>query len=193
MRRGAGQLFPLILLGLLAALSFWLERAVDLPEGRRDGRLRHDPDTYVSNFTVRRLDAGGVLKYHLVAPHMQHYGDDDSSLVSKPTLTSFRPDAPEVVLSGDQAVVTSKGEVVHLWGNVVARRAPDGQRPEMVARMPDLTVRPDDGIGFTDSPVEITQGESWIKGTGMFLDNNVSTLTLKSRVTGMYFKPKAPQ
>ena len=60
-------------------------------------------------------------------------------------------------------------------------------RPEAVARMPDLTVRPDDGIAFTQSPVVITEDRSWVKGVGMDLDNNNSTFVLQSQVTGLYY------
>lgn len=193
MKRWSGQLFPVILLSLLAALSFWLERAVDLPESRRDGKQRHDPDTFVENFVVRRLNVEGNLQYRLTSPSMRHYPDDDSSLLTLPKLTYYRPDAPDMTLTGKNAYVTSKGEVVLFWDNVVATRAATQERPEMVARMPDLTVRPDDGIGFTGSPVEITEGRSWIKGVGMNMDNNESTLVLQSQVTGLYHKPKAPQ
>lgn len=193
MKRWSGQLFPLVLLGLLAALSFWLERVVDLPEGRHDGKQRHDPDTYVENFVVRRLDTSGTLKYRLTAPHMEHYPDDDSSLLRSPTLVSYHADAPTMTLTGKNAYVTSQGEVVLFWNDVVATRAATGERGEMKARMPDLTVRPDDGIGFTGSPVEITEDRSWIKGVGMNMDNNESTLILQSRVKGLYYKPKAPQ
>jgi lipopolysaccharide export system protein LptC len=193
MKRWSGQLFPIVLLSLLAALSFWLERAVDLPEGKHDGKQRHDPDAFVENFTVRRLNVDGVLQYRLSAPRMQHYPDDDSSLLDQPKITYYRPDTPDMTLTGKHAYAISKGEVVLFWDDVVATRAATAQRPEMVARMPDLTIQPDDGIGFTGSPVQITEGQSWVKGVGMHLDNNESTLVLQSQVTGLYFKPKAPQ
>lgn len=193
MKRWSGQLFPIALLSLLAALSFWLEHAVDLPEGKHDGKQRHDPDAFVENFVVRRLNVDGVLQYRLTAPRMQHYPDDDSSLLIQPNLIYYRPDAPDMTLTSKNAYSTSKGEVVLFWDNVVATRAATAERPEMVARMPDLTVQPDDGIGFTGSPVEITEGRSWMKGVGMHLDNNESTLVLQSQVTGLYYKPKAPQ
>jgi lipopolysaccharide export system protein LptC len=64
-------------------------------------------------------------------------------------------------------------------------------RPEMVARMPDLTAEPDAGIAFTSSPVEITQGQSWVKGVGAHLDNNTSTLILQSQVRGLLIRPRA--
>lgn len=192
-QRWSGQLFPVILLSLLAALSFWLERAVDLPEGKHDGKLRHDPDTFVENFVVRRLNVDGVLQYRLTSPRMLHYADDDSSLLTDPKLVYYRPDAPDMTLTGKHAYVASKGDVVLFWDDVVATRAATPQRQEMVARMPDLTVLPDDGIGFTGSQVQITEGQSWMKGVGMHMDNNQSTLALQSQVTGLYHKPKAPQ
>lgn len=190
MKRWSGQLFPITLLALLAALSFWLESAVDLPDARHDGKTRHDPDTIAENFTVRRLNVDGVLQYRLTAPRMVHFPDDDSALVSQPQLTYFRPDAPDILLSGTNALISSRGETVYLWDQVIARRAATADRAEMIARMPDLTVQPDAGIAFTDSPVEITQGPSFTRGVGMHLDNNAAVLVLKSQVSGLFYAPK---
>lgn len=193
MKRWSGQLFPVLVLSLLAGLSFWLEHAVDMPDPRRDGKLRHDPDTFVENFTVKRFDVNGILQYRLISPHMIHYADDDSSLFQKPRLTYYRPGAPDMVLVGNQGFAASKGETVYFWDDVVATRAATAERPEMLARMPNLTVQPDAGIAFTDSPVEMTQGQSWMKGIGLQLDNNTSTAVLQSQVTGYYLRPKTPQ
>ncbi len=191
MKRWSGQLYPIVILVALAALSFWLERAIDLPATKRDGKTRHDPDTFVDNFVVRRFSADGILQYRLRSPRMLHFADDDSSLVDQPRLVYYRPDAPDMTLSGQHAFVAAEGETVYFWDDVVATRAPTATRPEMVARMPNLTVQPDDGIAFTDSAVEITQGQSWTKGVGMHLDNNTSILVLKSQVTGLFYRPKA--
>ena len=57
--------------------------------------------------------------------------------------------------------------------------------------MPDLTVQPDDGTAFTQSPVEITEDKSWVKGVGMHLDNNTSTFELQSQVTGLSYPRRA--
>lgn len=187
------QLFPIILLSLLAALSFWLAHSVDLPEPRSDGKQRHDPDAFIDNFQVRRLNAAGALQYRLTAPHMQHFPDDDSSLLAQPRLDYYRPDQPPMTLSGKNGYVASKGETVFFWDDVKATRAASSDRPAMIATMPDLTVQPDEGFAFTDSPVEIAQGRSWLKGIGMEIDNYNSVLVLKSQVTGTYYRPKAPQ
>lgn len=190
MKHWPSQLFPIILLALLAGLSFWLQKTVDQGETRSDGKLRHDPDAIAENFVVRRFDDTGNVKYRLTAPYLVHYPDDDSSELQSPVLISYRPDAAPVTLTAKHAKVTAKGETVYLWDDVSATRAATPERPEMVARMPDLTTQPDVGIAFTNSPVEITQGQSWIKGVGAHLDNNTSTLVLQSQVTGLYIRPR---
>ena len=187
MKLGANQLFTIALLASLAGLSFWLERIVAPVETRQDGKLRHDPGSIAENLLVRQFDEEGRVKYRLTAPYLEHFPDDDASELKKPTLTQYRPDAAPVTVSGDNARVTSKGEVVFLWDDVKVVRAATVDRPEAVARMPDLTVHPDDGIAFTQSPVEITEDKSWVKGVGMRLDNNTSTFELQSQVTGLYY------
>ena len=187
MKLGASRLFTIVLLALLAGLSFWLDRAVAPAETRRDGKLRHDPDSIAENLLVRQFDEEGRVKYRLTAPHLEHFPDDDASELKKPILTQYRPDAAPVTVSGDNARVTSKGQVDILWDDVKVVRAATADRPEAVARMPDLTVQPDDGTAFTQSPVEITEDKSWVKGVGMRLDNNTSTFELQSQVTGLYY------
>jgi len=140
MRFGSSQLFVIVLLALLAGLSFWLQRAVAPVEVVRDGKLRHDPDAIAENFMVRQFDEKGRIKYRLTAPYMMHFPDDDSSELKSPTLIHYRPNAPQLTLTGNNAKVTSKGQTVFLWDDVKAVRAATPARPELVARMPDLTV-----------------------------------------------------
>lgn len=191
MRYGSSQLFVIVLLALLAGLSFWLQRTVAPVETVRDGKLRHDPDAMAENFQVRQFDEKGRVKYRLTAPYLTHFPDDDSSELKSPTLIHYRPNAPALTLSGQNAKVSSKGQTIFLWDDVKAVRAATPERPELVARMPDLTVRPDDGIAFTQSPVVITEDKSWVKGVGMHLDNNTSTFELQSQVSGLSYPRRA--
>jgi lipopolysaccharide export system protein LptC len=190
MKHWPSQLFPVIVLLILAGLSFWLQSTVDRGESNHDGKFRHDPDAMAENFTVRRFDQNGQIKYRLTAPYLVHYPDDDTSELKSPTLTSYRAEGSQVVVTGDHAKVTAKGETIFLWDNVSVTRAATPDRLEMVARMPDLTAQPDAGIAFTGSPVEITQGQSWVKGVGATLDDNTSTLVLQSQVTGLYIRTR---
>ncbi len=191
MKHWHSQIFPILLLALLAALTFWLSKVNERDAPKSDGKLRHDPDAIAENFVARRFDENGKLKYRLTAPRLTHYPDDDTAIVKSPVLVSYRGEAPPITVKGNNAKITAKGETVYLWEAVSITRAATAERPEMVAWMPDLTAQPDIGIAFTNSPVEITQGQSWIKGVGAHLDNNTSTLVLQSQVTGLYIRPKS--
>ncbi len=191
MRHWPSQLFPIILLGALAGLTFWLQNVVNGSDGNHDGKLRHDPDAIAENAVVRRFDESGAVKYRLTSPYLEHFPDDDSTELKSPVLTSYRPKSPDVTVTARNARVTSRGEVAYLWDDVRVSRAATADRPELVALSPDLTVQVDAGIAFTGSPVEITQGQSWLTGVGVHIDNNASTFVLQSQVKGHYLRPRA--
>lgn len=190
MKALSSQFFVIALLAVLAGLTFWLNTSINGEEPRPDSKLRHDPDAKTKNFSIRRFDNTGEVKYLLSAPFMKHFPDDDTSEITSPNLVSFRPEAPPVTITSKFGKITSKAETVFLWDDVSITREATVDRPEMIARMPDLTSQPDAGYAFTNSPVEITQGESWVKGVGAYLDNNTSTLILQSQVTGLYIRPR---
>lgn len=190
MKHWPSQLFPIIILSVLATLTFWLQSAIDPGNDKHDGKFRHDPDGVAENFIVRRFDETGRVKYRLTGPYMVHYADDDSSELKSPVLISYRPDAPQIRVTSNFAKITSKGEVAYLWDDVRITRAATAEQLELVARTPDLTVQTDAGFAFTNSPVEITQGQSWVTGVGAQIDNNKSTFVLQSQVKGQYIRSR---
>ena len=50
---------PVLLLGGLAALTYWLDAQVQAPPPRRDGSTRHDPDIVAEGVRVLTQDVGG--------------------------------------------------------------------------------------------------------------------------------------
>jgi lipopolysaccharide export system protein LptC len=189
---GSPALFPLLLMVALAGLVYWLEVRTEPPLPQEDANLRHDPDATAENFTVLRYGTDGRLRYRLVADYMEHYPDDDSSLIQLPRLTSFRPQSPDINLTGKSALVTEKGNRVLVQEDVVLTRAPFAGRPALVARTPELTVLPDEGKAFNHHPVQITQGESWLNGVGLQMDNNQGTFILQKQARGAYVRNPAP-
>ena len=49
---------------LLAVGSWWLTRTVTVPDKVFDGKLRHDPDYTIENFTVSVMGARGQRRCH---------------------------------------------------------------------------------------------------------------------------------
>lgn len=193
MKSGAGQLFPVLLLGLLAALSFWLQGVVDreMPASRPAGAQRLDATA--EHFSILRLDDQGKPRYRLIAPYLAHYPDDDATLVTFPTVLNYREAEDPVVISAHEAVIAVGGDVVHLWGGVVAQRGATAKAPQLVAQMPDLTLQTQDKYAFTASPVEINQGNAWLKGIGLRMDHAASQLFLDAAVRGYYLRPRGKQ
>ena len=123
MKHWPSQLFPIVILALLAGLTFWLQSRVAADITIHDGKLRHDPDAIAENFVARRFDQTGQLKYRLTAPYLVHYPDDDTSEITSPTLTSYRPKTPPVTVTADRAKLTAGGEIAYLRDNVRLSRA----------------------------------------------------------------------
>lgn len=188
MKHWQSHLFPLSLLALLAGLTFWLQSTVDPEQAPSDSKARHDPDAIAENFVVRRFDEHGQVRYRFSAPYMAHYPDNDTSGIRQPRLQAFRPNAPTLSLQADEAVVTGKGETILLKKHVLLTRAGHAGTPPLVARMPELTIYPDQGLANTPSAVHITQGNAWLKGIGMQVDQNAATFVLLSNVQGAYLR-----
>jgi lipopolysaccharide export system protein LptC len=187
MKHGGSALFPLSLLLVLTLLTFWLRYATELDVPNRDGRYRHDPDYILSDTVLRKLDRNGLLKYTLRVAEARHYPDDDTTDILRPDLThqSSEDDKPPVRISAERGHLSQDNERVDLYDKVRIHRPPSGKYDEFTATMNALTVFPNDETAFTQSPVLITQGKSWVKGVGMRVNNRTQTYVIESRAVGV--------
>ena len=181
MKQWGSALFPLSLLLALAALTFWLRYATELPESRNDGKDRHDPDFIISDSVLRKLDRTGQLQYTLNSVEIRHYPDDDSTDMIKPHLIYLYPTRPSLTIRSERGHSNKEGQQVDLYGEVQITRAASAKDEEMNGYTPELTVFPDDEKAFTKSPVLITKGQSWLKGVGMQIDGRAQTYVLESQ------------
>ncbi len=186
MKSWSTAIFPIAILSVLAGLSFWLLRAIALPEVRSDGKDRHDPDYVISGMQLNKLNKAGQLQYTFSAKEARHYPDDDSTDVDAPHLVYFHPKRPTLTMSARTAEVSSEGETVFLRDDVRIRRDPTATRAALLGEMPDLTIQTEEETASTKSPVLFTQGASWLKGVGMHIDNKTQTYVLESRASGQF-------
>lgn len=191
MKHWGSALFPLGVLLALAAMTFWLRYAVELPDERKDGRYRHDPDYIIDQAQIRKLDKSGNLQYRLNATQVRHYPDDDTTDLDAPRIVRLSPLQPPVTMSAKRAHLSQDGQLLELYEDVRILREASPQQVAMLATMPDLTVRLDVEKAYTRSPVLITQGESWLKGVGMQVDNKTQTYVLESQATGSFLSRKS--
>ena len=182
--------FPIGVMLLLAALTYWLEQSVQPAPPKRDGSHRHDPDYIVDKFSATRLGANGTPAYTLAAGKMTHYPDDDSTHLEQPNFTSFKSGKPPMHITGNTALVSSNGEHVYFTGNVRVTRDAAGSNSQLTLLTPYLHIIPDKAMALTDKAVDIRDAHMHVTAIGLELNNDNRTLKLLSRVKVHYDKSK---
>lgn len=189
MRASGTKLLPLVLVTLLAALTFWLEQATRVGESHRDGKGRHDPDFMVDGFTVRRYDVDGHLQHLLAARKMLHYTDDDSTEVDSPVLNYFS-NGRRTEVTAPRAWLGPQGKELRLRGGVRVVGGASATEAETVIATDEMLVYPDDEIARSNTPVTITQGSSVISGSGLEADNKLRVYKLLGRAHALIHRQK---
>lgn len=78
-RDGLSSSLPLVLMGLLAAGTWWLVRHTPQPDApRRAAAPTHEVDYQMSRFEARRYGSDGTQRAVVAGDVMRHYADDGS-------------------------------------------------------------------------------------------------------------------
>ncbi len=182
--------FPLVLLAILAALTFWLDHAVRPAAGDRDGSTRHDPDYIVDKLSAMRMTPDGAIKHTLFAEKMIHYPDDDSTYLQSPKFVNYAAGKAPMTITSREALVSKNGEDLYFRNDVRVTRAPYDDKSELAMQTSYLHVIPDDNIAKTDRPVVITDANTVVNAIGLELNGETRILKLQSRVRGIYEQHK---
>lgn len=183
----AGML-PLGLMLLLAAITFWLEQAVQAPISTGAAAKRHDPDLIIENFTSVKHAANGAPGYSLSAKKMVHYPDNETSHLEQPRIASFSPDAPPTRITAREAELSPNGNEAIFYGDVVVLREAGEEQPELRVTTERLRIDQKSDTAHTDDPVVIVQGNSILKGVGMDADRKARTFILRSQARGSFVR-----
>lgn len=184
------MILPIIVVTILALISFWIESKVKAPLHKSKASLRHDPDYYLENFVTTKTDVQGNLKSMLAATSMHHYPDNDSTFLTRPRFSQFTNNKLYTQIEGQKGQISSNGEVVEFTNRVIVYRPAIADRPEMRLSTDYLKIFSKQEIASTNSPVVITQGpKTVIRGTGMIYDKKQQTVTLLKKVKVHYEKP----
>jgi lipopolysaccharide export system protein LptC len=188
---------PVLLLGGLAALTYWLDAQIQPREARRDGSARHDPDLFVERFRAIAFDVEGRVRQSLTAERARHFPDDNSIEFAALALAVTDPGSPRMAVNADAGTLSGDRETLVLAGRVRAVRdatpaAPKaagkkgGEEPSGPVTLATeyLRVIPKQGRATTDKEVTIEEPRGIIRAVGMELDTQAKTLKLKSAVRG---------
>ena len=87
------RLTPLILMGALTLVTFWLVKSNAPVEKSAIERVRlHEPDYTITNGALSALNELGNTKYRVLGKKVIHYDDDASIDIETPRMRLFPPE-----------------------------------------------------------------------------------------------------
>ncbi len=181
---------PLILLALLATMSFWLDRKVQPQAHRPDGSTRHDPDFIVEGFSAVKMNPDGTRRYALAAKRMVHFPDDNSTQLELPRLVYFDYRRAPLTIRSETAEAVQGADDVFFRGDVQIIRSAFGSNAELGVFTSFLHVIPDKDQAKTDKPVRMVEGNSTASSVGLEFNNVTREIKLLSEVKASYAVPK---
>jgi lipopolysaccharide export system protein LptC len=193
MRNRLTTVVPLVLAGMLAGLTLWLDRFAQGPARDVVGPSRHDPDYIVEKLTGVRMGETGAVSYSLSAAKLVHYPDDDSTLLTSPRFVSYGSSKATVTVTSSEGVISSKGEHVYFQDDVRVTRAAHDGASELLMRTDFLRVVPDQHLALTDRPVTLTDDANTVTAVGLEMNNETRVIKLLSNVRGIYDPGKSPR
>ena len=190
--RGLLRLMPLILMGTLTLVTFWLVKKNAPPEKSAIERVRlHEPDYIILNGTLSALNEFGNTKYRVLGKKVTHYDDDASIDIEAPRMRLFPPEKSPVTVKSDTGHLDGDLTILDLMGNAEIFRPPQAAsetepaRPRMLARSSYFKVLINDDVIETDKPITLEQGMSVIHSTDGGVFNNIEqSMILSGQVKG---------
>ena len=195
-------LTPLLLMGLLTLLTFYLVEKNTPQEKSTIERVRlHEPDYTIKEGTLTALNELGSTKYRVIGKKLVHYDDDASIDILTPRMRLFQTDKAPVTVKADTGHLDGDLTIMDLYDNAEifrpAQAATDTQPASlrMLASSSYFKVFINDDIIETDRPVTLEQGMSIMNSTAGGTFNNVDqSMRLAGQVKGRIERaPKGAQ
>ena len=186
------RLMPLLLMGGLTLLTFWLvQKNTPLPINVIERPRLHEPDYTIKNGALSYLNEQGQTKYRILGKELIHYDDDASIDIVRPRMRIFQPDKAPVTVGAQRGHIDGDLTILDLFDNVEIYRPPqtasETQKasPYMLAKSSYFQVFINDDIIKTDKPVELEQGLSVMQSNaGGVFDNVQQSMQLLGTVKG---------
>jgi lipopolysaccharide export system protein LptC len=176
-------IIPLATLALLAVITVWLA-ALSGDSTRRSDTRNGAPDVVVEQFTARRLDDRGEVRFSLRAARLAHFGEDDSSELQQAEAIAYSaggkyPPVNARAPMGRLVRPVGGEDLVLLSGEVRVQSDASARLPALQLTTPSLSIWPDRGQARADQGVKVVAGRDVMTAQSMELDANVRKMLLK--------------
>lgn len=186
------RMMPLILMGTLTLVTFWLVKKNTPAEKSAIERVRlHEPDYIITNGALSTLNESGNTKYRVLGKKVTHYDDDASIDIETPRMRLFPPEKSPITVKADKGHLDGDITILDLMNNAEIFRPPQAAtttepaRPRMLARSTYFKVLINDDIIETNKPITLEQGTSVMRSTDGGVFNNIEqSMILSGQVKG---------
>lgn len=180
--------YILVLLIVLVITIFtrWLLTSVEEPTTPVSIEDRHDPDYFISDFSITVYDQAGAPGYSLKAKHLDHFPDDDTMAIRQLRIEYMETPDEQWTASSQRGTAYKNIEVVELQGDVEIVRNPRDQDKKLTLQAEQLRIDFLRREAMTRTKVKITGKNSKIVSTGLKFDLDRGILILNNRAHGEY-------
>ncbi len=186
--RSAG-LLPLVLLVLLAGISYWLEGISRFAPERARQAARGVPDFVMDRFRSVQTGGDGRPLYTITAEQLRHYAPTEQSELSRAELRDLTPERPPLTVRAETARYLHLSEVVHFAQQVVMIREAWRDTPRMTLTTSDMTVLPREGKASGKGALTLRDDTMQVSAVGFDADKNARIVRLHSKVKAVYVAP----
>jgi lipopolysaccharide export system protein LptC len=184
---------PVLLMGLLAMVTYWLVRQTPEPPPAEAVRAQqHVPDYFMREFSLKVYAPDGRLESRVQGEYAQHFPDTDTLEVSQPRMTKVDARGQVTEATARHAITTPEGQRIELKGQAVVRREggldAQGRPTQTVELRSDyLFVDLERDRVRTDQPVELVRGRDRFSADALDYDHDQGTTLLSGRVRGWLY------
>ena len=182
---------PVGLMALLALGTYWLVQSTPgAGVSAVEGPVRHDPDYFMKNFSVRTFVEAGRLKSEVFGAAARHFPDSDSTEIDTVKIRAFDDQGQLTTATANRALTNGDASEVELFGNALVVREAIVDKgiqtsPRMEFRGEYLHAFMDTERVESDKPVEILRGKDVFSADTMEYDNLHQVMVMRGRVKGL--------
>lgn len=181
---------PAVLMALFALGSWWLVRSLpSILSETKTKQVRHEPDYFLEEFSVKSFDSSGRLTRQLNGTHAQHYPDTDTLDIRNVLMRGENQKGQQATARADRALASGDGTQVVFKGNVHFSQPAsieDGkQKPALEIRSQEITAYIKEERMISDVPVEIHRDRDVFNADRMQLNSKTGEYELIGKVRGV--------
>ena len=182
MNRRPNKLFPMVLLALLAGLTFWLQSLTDwLSASVSHDKRAEAPDYVVEGFTATVFDAQGQVKQHLSGQQAWQQPNDPTIHLLRPHLRQYAGAVLQMEIIGDNGRYNPKTRISQFPGQVTVLRYNPGQDTAKLVSS-QLTIDTEQRTARSPALSVLSRGPSVVRSTGFTYNDVTQQVKLLSKV-----------